>query len=111
LAPPKAGAPGHDDVEVDVVVDDIEGGVESMLGVNAYLRIRARHRIGRADDNFRRLGAGLDRRDGDGGRASDQHFAASDGHEVFPSSKVMTRHCYPLSIQAPTKAGQHGSRS
>ena len=98
-----AGAPGHDDVEVDVVVDDIEGGVEGMLGVDTHLRIRARHRVGRADHDFRRLGASSDRRGGDGDRASDQRFAASDGHEAFPSSKVMTGHYYPLSMPATNK--------
>ena len=67
-------------IEIVVLVDDIERGLERLLGIDAHLGAGAGERIDHTDHHFGSLGAGRDRSERCGGGSSKQDIPARDVH-------------------------------
>jgi len=71
-------------VEVLIIVDDIDRGLERALRIDTHLGTGARQGIGRADHHFRSLRTRSQRHQRGSGSGSEQNVAASDRHRQSP---------------------------
>ena len=76
----QALALGQRQIEIVVLVDDVGGGLERLLRIDADLRAGAGKRIDDADHHFGGLRARRDRQQRRGGGGSKQYISAGDGH-------------------------------
>ena len=67
-------------IEIVILVDDVERGLERLLGIDAHLGAGAGERIDHADHHFGALGAGRDGSERCGGGSSKQHISARNVH-------------------------------
>ena len=71
-------------IEIVILVDDVERGLERLLGIDAHLRAGAGERIDHTDHHFGSLRTRRDGSECGGGSGSKQNFSAREVHGDIP---------------------------